>query len=101
MNAYRLAVIAFASACATSAPALEPEPAATQVQLVCPDRSPRMADISLAMAAARYPATEAQRNRMLERARSVCAAGLSVVSLIPPEDLRFAEDGALVSDARH
>jgi hypothetical protein len=100
MNAYRLAVIAFAFAGAASAPALEPEPA-TQIQLVCPDRSPRMADISLAMAAGHYLATEAERNRMLERARSVCAAGLSVVSLIPPEDLRLAEDGTLVSDAEH
>jgi hypothetical protein len=101
MNANRLVLIAFASiAGAPCAQALEPQPA-VQIQLVCPDRSPRMSDIALAVNSGRYQATQAERNRMLERARSVCAAGLSVVSLIPPDDLRFADDRALVSDTKH
>lgn len=100
MNAYRLAVIALACDAATSTQALEPEPAA-QIQLRCPDRSPQMADISLAMAVGHYKATEAERNSMLERARSVCAAGLSIVSLIPRDDPQFGKAGTLVSDVTH
>lgn len=100
MNARQFAAIAFASiAAATSAQALESRPAA-QIQLVCPDRSPRMSDISLAVSRGHYRATQAERNRMLERARSVCAAGLSVVSLIPPAGSRFADDRSLVSDTK-
>ena len=99
MNACRLTVFAFvAIASATSAQALG-QPAG-QIQLVCPDRTPRMNDISVAAKQGNYPATQAERNRMLERARSVCAAGLSVVSLIPPTDMRFTNDGTLVSDTK-
>ena len=99
MNAYRLIAFAFAAvAGASSAGAIE-RPAG-QIQLRCPDRSPRMDDISLAVDQGHYPATQSERNRMLERARTVCAAGLSVVSLIPPTDMRFTDDGTLVSDAR-
>jgi hypothetical protein len=99
MNAYRLTIFAFAAvASATSARALE-QPAA-QIQLRCPDRTPRMSDISLAVEQGHYAATRAERNRMLERARSVCAAGLSVVSLIPPTDIRFMDDGTRISDTK-
>lgn len=99
MNAYRLTAFAFAAiASATSAGAIE-RPAG-QIQLRCPDRSPRMEDISLAVDQGHYPATQAERNRMLERARSVCAAGLSVVSLIPPADTPFTDHGTLVSDTK-
>jgi hypothetical protein len=97
MNAYQFAVIALASAGANSLQALE-RPVA-QIQLVCPDRSPRMADISLAVSRGHYQATQAERNRMLERVRSVCAAGLSVVSLIPPDDLS-AQRAAFVSSTK-
>jgi hypothetical protein len=100
MNVYRSIVVAFASIIgAAPAQALEPQPA-VQIQLVCPDRSPRMSDITLAVSTGYYRATQAQRNRMLERARSVCAAGLSVVSLIPPNDVGFANERALVSDTK-
>ena len=100
MKACRFALISLVfCAGASSAQALEPQPAA-QIQLVCPDRSPQMADISLAMAAGHYAASQAEQNRMLERARSVCAAGLSVVSLIPADDLKFTQGGTLVSDAK-
>jgi hypothetical protein len=99
MNACRLTVFAFAAiASATTARAVE-QPAA-QIQLRCPDRTPRMSDISLAVKQGHCPATQAERNRMLERARSVCAAGLSVVSLIPPSDMRFMDDGTRVSDTK-
>jgi len=99
MNAYRLVAFAFAAiAGATSAGAIER--AAGQIQLRCPDRSPRMDDISLAVDQGHYPATQAERNRMLERARSVCAVGLSVVSLIPPSDMRFVHDGTRLSDTK-
>jgi len=99
MNAYRLATFAFAAiASATSAQALEHQ--AGQIQLRCPDRTPRMSDISLAAEQGHYPATQAERSRMLERARSVCAAGLSVVSLLPSTDMRFTDNGKLVSDTR-
>jgi hypothetical protein len=99
MNASRLTAFAFAAmASATSAHALEHQ--AGQIQLRCPDRTPRMSDIALAANQGHYPATQAERNRMLERARSVCAAGLTVVSLIPPTDMRFTDDGTLVSDTR-
>lgn len=100
MNARQFAAIALASiAAASSAQALESRSGA-QIQLVCPDRSPRMSDISLAVSRGQYRATQAERNRMLEHARSVCAAGLSVVSLIPPANPRIADDRGLVS-AKH
>lgn len=99
MNAYQLIAFAFAAiASSTSAEAIE-RPAG-QIQLRCPDRSPRMDDISLAVDQGHYPATQTERNRMLARARSVCAAGLSVVSLIPPVDMRFTVDGKLISDTK-
>jgi hypothetical protein len=101
MSTHRIAVIAFVSLVgAASAQAFEPQPAA-QIKLRCPDRSPRMSDIELATNLGHYPATQAERKRMLERARNVCAAGLSMVSLIPPTDLRFADDRGLVSDTAH
>ena len=100
MNAYRFTAFAFAAiASATSAQALE-QPAG-QIQLRCPDRTPRMSDISLAADQGHYPPTQAERNRMLERARSVCAAGLSVVSLLPPGDMRFMDDSTRVSDTKN
>jgi hypothetical protein len=101
MKARRFALFAFASAAgAVSAQAFEPQPAA-QIQLACPERSPRMSDIELAVRSSHYPVTRAERNRMLERARSVCAAGLSVVSLIAPTDLNSADGRSLVSDTGH
>ena len=99
MNAYRLIAFAFATI-ASATPAGAIERAAGQIQLRCPDRTPRMSDISLAVEQGRYPATLAERNRMLERARSVCAVGLSVVSLIPPSDMRFMDDRTRVSDTK-
>lgn len=100
MNAYRFTAFAFAAiACTTSARALE-QPAG-QIKLVCPDRTPRMSDIFLASMKGHYPATQAERNRMLERARSVCAVGLSVVSLLPSGDAGSTNDRALVSDTRN
>jgi len=99
MNAYRLIAFAFAAvAGASSAGAIE-RPAG-QIQLRCPDRSPRMDDISLAVDQGHYPAPQDERNRMLERARSVCAAGLLVVSLIPPADMRFTDQRTLISDTK-
>ena len=69
-----------------------------KVTLVCPDRSLRMSDIELAVNAAQWKPTRAQATQMLERARSVCAAGLSAVALHAPEQL--APEGALASSTR-
>jgi hypothetical protein len=60
-----------------------------QVVLMCPDRSLRASDIDLAVAGARLQASPAVRRQMLERARSVCAANLSRVTLIAPLDSDF------------
>lgn len=57
-----------------------------QVVLMCPDRSLRSGDIDLAVDAADLRASPAVRRQMLERARSVCAANLSRVTLIAPID---------------
>jgi hypothetical protein len=72
----------------------------SKVALVCPDRSPRMADIDMAVKAAHWQATDADHRRMLERTRSVCAAGLSVANL-PAPNPELAADGKLVSDTAH
>lgn len=57
----------------------------SNVALVCPERSPRMADIDLAAKAAHWQVTQADSRRMLERTRSICAAGLSVANLPAPD----------------
>ena len=61
-----------ATACAQ---AQEVRPA-DKVVLICPDRSPRTADIELAVKAGLLRASEPIKRQMLERTRSVCAAGL-------------------------
>lgn len=69
-----------------------------KVILMCPGRSPRIADIELAVGIAGLRASEAVRRQMLERARSVCAAGLSAVTLLAPPDRSLASDRALAAE---
>ena len=61
-----------------------------RVVLMCPDRSLRHGDIDLAVNASGLRASPAVRRQMLERARSVCAANLSRVTLVAP----YESDGA-------
>lgn len=56
-----------------------------RVALVCPDRSLRTADIELAAQAARWSLSPTATQQMLERARSMCAAGLTAATLTAPE----------------
>lgn len=69
----------FAAAGATSQPRLV---------LRCPDRAPRASDIDFAIARAGITASAGERRAMLERARSVCAAQLSRVTLVEPRERR-------------
>jgi len=68
-----------------------------QVVLMCPDRPLRSSDIELAVDAGNLQATPAVRRQMLERARSVCAANLSRVTLIAPLDSNIAADNAVAA----
>jgi hypothetical protein len=98
MKTHRLAFFLVAGvAAAVSAHAHEGAPAG-KVVLVCPDRSPRMADIELAAKTAHFDVSQAVYRQMLERTRSVCAAGLSSVTLLAPANPLPAPDIALASD---
>ena len=92
MKTYRLAFpAAICLAAIASAHANDVE----RVALVCPDRSLRMADIELAANAAHWKPSQDQSVQMLERARSVCAVGLSVVTLRAPTP--FVRDAELAA----
>jgi hypothetical protein len=56
-----------------------------KVNLACPDRPLRVADINLAAKAAHWNLSPVQSVRLLEHARSVCAVGLTTVALLAPE----------------
>jgi len=68
--------------------------------LACPDRSLRMTDIEYAVNVSHMHVSQATYRQMLERALSVCGAGLSVVTLIAPADPLLAPDNALASDIK-
>ena len=85
MNLRRYAFLLVAGiATAMSARAHE-GPAAGKIGLVCPDRSVRTSDIELAARAAYWRVSPGQTLQMREHARSVCAANLSVATLLAPE----------------
>jgi hypothetical protein len=84
MNAYRIAALALASLTGMHAAHALENPRVAKIVLACPDRSPRMADVELAMSTAHISTTAGERRRMLEHARSLCAENFTVVSLIPP-----------------
>jgi hypothetical protein len=72
-----------------------------RVVLMCPDRSLRGGDIDLAVTAGRLQAAPALRRQMLERARSVCAANLSRVTLIAPNDASAGTRNSVASADSH
>jgi hypothetical protein len=95
MNIHRIAclLVAGIAACAHAQEVRQAE----RVVLRCPDRSPRMVDIDLAVTVGHLRASDAVKRQMLERTRSVCAAGLSAATLRAPPDSQFASDTALAA----
>jgi hypothetical protein len=97
MNIHRFACLLVAGVAACTCVHAQEVRRPDKVLLICPDRSPRMADIDLAVAIGRLRASEAVKRQMLERTRSVCAAGLSAATLRAPLDSQFASDTALAA----
>lgn len=95
MNTHRFTSLLFAgvAACACA----QAQEVTDKVMLICPDRSPRMSDIDLAVKAGHWNASEAVKRQMLERTRSVCAAGLSAVTLLAPARSQVALENALAA----
>jgi hypothetical protein len=85
MSTRRIALL-LAAGFAISGLACAHESGTDRVVLMCPDRALRDSDVDLAVSAAGMQASTAVRQQMLERARSVCAANLSRVTLIAPRD---------------
>jgi hypothetical protein len=98
MRTFRLAFSVAAGFAAAVCAQAQEVGTGSRVVLVCPDRSPRMADIELAVSAGHMRVSQAGQRHMLERTRSVCAAGLSAVTLVAPADAQLAPDTALASE---
>ena len=97
MNPHRFACLLVAGVAACACAQAQEVRLTDKVVLICPDRSPRIADIDLAVKAGHLRASDAVKRQMLERTRSVCAAGLSAVTLLAPAGSQVAPDTALAA----
>lgn len=97
MNTHRFTCLLVAGVAACACAQAQEVRLTDKVVLICPDRSPRMSDIELAVKAGHLRASEAVRRQMLERTRSVCAAGLSAATLLAPARSQVAPDTALAA----
>jgi hypothetical protein len=86
MNLRRYAFFVVAGIATTMSAQANEGPAAGKIALICPGRSVRNADIEMAAKAANWRISPEQALRMREHARSVCAANLSIATLLAPED---------------
>jgi hypothetical protein len=100
MKTHRLAFFLVAGIAAAAAAQGQESRTGGKIVLACPDRSPRTADIEYAVKVSHMHVSQATSRQMLERMRSVCAAGLSVVNLQAPADPLLAPDNALASDIK-
>ncbi len=98
MNTHRFALLLVAGVAASACAQAREVRLGDKVVLICPDRSPHMADVDLAVKAGHLHASPAVQRQMLERTRSVCAAGLSAVTLVAPVDTHLAADTALAAE---
>ncbi len=98
MKTHRLAFLLVAGIAAAAGAEAQESRTGGKIVLACPDRSLRMADIEFAVNVSHMQASQATYWQMLERARSVCGAGLSIVTLLAPADPLIATDNALASD---
>jgi len=97
MNTHRFAFLLVCAVAASAGAQAQEVRLTDKVVLLCPDRSPRMSDIDLAVKAGQLHVSDAVKRQMLERTRSVCAAGLSAVTLLAPAGSRAAPDTALAA----
>jgi len=97
MNTHRFTSLLFAGVAACACAQAQEVRLTDKVMLICPDRSPRMSDIDLAVKAGHWNASKAVKRQMLERTRSVCAAGLSAVTLLAPARSQIAPENALAA----
>jgi hypothetical protein len=100
MKTHRLAFLLVAGIAAAAGAHAQESRTGGKIVLACPDRSPRMTDIEFAVNVSHMHVSQATYRQMLERARSVCGAGLNVVTLLAPTDPLIATDSALASDMK-
>ena len=100
MTSHRLARFA-AAAVAASLFTLAHAASADKVELVCPDRSVRNADIALVASAANWRVSSDEMLMLREHARSACAAGLTVATLRAPRRQGDEGEQLAAADAAH